>query len=412
MKMSQMSLLASAMNNPLQFSSNGNLGFSNFPSFKEGVSYTKRVPNCQKCGQHGRKSRLKGHKRVCPFKDCNCPKCQVVSERQKLMADQIKIRRRQRKDTIMNFTRDKITATLNAAAAVAAAGPLPYLNNLGLLYNQLNQNDATQTTSPTATTAPVGLPIPTATSTAAMNIPTSLSQSLSDSSCPTSLQPSAFMSTSAPTSSYLPSSSSSTAADFLKAAAAITSSSVPDTTQNNNNNIATSPLQLSQFLFGTSPTAALAALTVAGSPSAAALPIPSSTPYDRRSESGSDTSSIASLSSSPTPSSSTPPLFDSLRRRTSSFGVPLSANPFANFTSTFPTSQQPAAAANLPTHEQLLAFLANVQLSSCFPGLNLSGANEPEGSVTGMDTTPQQLPPNNKPTPAALSNNFVDICSV
>ena len=49
------------------------------------------------------------------------------------MADQIKIRRRQRKDTIMNYTRDKITATLNAAAAVAAAGPIPYLNNLGLL---------------------------------------------------------------------------------------------------------------------------------------------------------------------------------------------------------------------------------------------------------------------------------------
>uniref|UniRef100_A0AC34GLM9 Uncharacterized protein n=1 Tax=Panagrolaimus sp. ES5 TaxID=591445 RepID=A0AC34GLM9_9BILA len=180
------------------------------------------------------------------------------------------------------------------------------------------------------------------------------------------------------------------------------SSSVPD--HSNNNNIATSPLQLSQFLFGTSPTAALAALTVANSPPAS-LPIPSSTPaYDRRSESGSDTSSIASLSSSPTPSSSTPDLFDSLRRRTSSFGAPLSVNPFANLSSTFPT--QPSVAANLPTHEQLLAFLANVQLSSCFPGLNLS-ANEPEGSVTGMDTTPQQLPPNNKPIPAALTTNFV-----
>ncbi|GMR58895.1 hypothetical protein PMAYCL1PPCAC_29090, partial [Pristionchus mayeri] len=94
----------------------------------EGVSYTKRIPNCQKCGQHGRKSRLKGHKRVCPYRDCNCPKCQVVSERQKLMADQIKIRRRQRKefcsqrkDTLMNLTRENLTATLNAAAAFSAA---------------------------------------------------------------------------------------------------------------------------------------------------------------------------------------------------------------------------------------------------------------------------------------------------
>lgn len=59
--------------------------------------------------------------------------CQVVSERQKLMADQIKIRRRQRKDTLLNITRENITATLNAAAAVAASGPLPYFHNFNAL---------------------------------------------------------------------------------------------------------------------------------------------------------------------------------------------------------------------------------------------------------------------------------------
>lgn len=36
--------------------------------------FSERVPNCQKCGQHGRKSRLKGHKRVCPYKECSCAK--------------------------------------------------------------------------------------------------------------------------------------------------------------------------------------------------------------------------------------------------------------------------------------------------------------------------------------------------
>ncbi|CAD5222667.1 unnamed protein product [Bursaphelenchus okinawaensis] len=123
--------------------------FLNLPPYKEGVSYTKRVPNCQKCGQHGRKSRLKGHKRVCPFKDCNCPKCQVVSERQKLMADQIKIRRRQRKDTIMNLTREKITATLNAAAAVAAV-PVPGFPQLSALYSAA----ATGNVNPAAFTRP------------------------------------------------------------------------------------------------------------------------------------------------------------------------------------------------------------------------------------------------------------------
>ncbi|ETN69130.1 DM DNA binding domain protein [Necator americanus] len=38
------------------------------------VLRSERVPNCQKCGQHGRKSRLKGHKRICPFKECTCAK--------------------------------------------------------------------------------------------------------------------------------------------------------------------------------------------------------------------------------------------------------------------------------------------------------------------------------------------------
>lgn len=36
--------------------------------------FSERVPNCQKCGQHGKKSRLKGHKRVCPFRECDCVK--------------------------------------------------------------------------------------------------------------------------------------------------------------------------------------------------------------------------------------------------------------------------------------------------------------------------------------------------
>ncbi|KHJ90940.1 DM DNA binding domain protein, partial [Oesophagostomum dentatum] len=58
----------------------------------------KRRPNCQRCAQHNVVNRLNGHKRACPFKECFCPKCQVVVERQKLMADQIKLRRRQKRE--------------------------------------------------------------------------------------------------------------------------------------------------------------------------------------------------------------------------------------------------------------------------------------------------------------------------
>ncbi|CAJ0570103.1 unnamed protein product, partial [Mesorhabditis spiculigera] len=52
--------------------------------------------------------------------------CQVVSERQKLMADQIKIRRRQRKDTLLSLTRESITATISALSQM----PNSNVNNL------------------------------------------------------------------------------------------------------------------------------------------------------------------------------------------------------------------------------------------------------------------------------------------
>ncbi|CAI5450080.1 unnamed protein product [Caenorhabditis angaria] len=66
----------------------------------------ERRPNCQRCAQHNVVNRLKGHKRTCPFRDCFCAKCQVVVERQKLMADQIKLRRRQKREK-NNLTSEK-----------------------------------------------------------------------------------------------------------------------------------------------------------------------------------------------------------------------------------------------------------------------------------------------------------------
>ncbi|VDM15174.1 unnamed protein product, partial [Wuchereria bancrofti] len=65
-----------------------------------------RRPNCQRCAQHSVLARLKGHKRCCPFRNCPCAKCQVVQERQKLMADQIKLRRRQKKQKNLDALSD------------------------------------------------------------------------------------------------------------------------------------------------------------------------------------------------------------------------------------------------------------------------------------------------------------------
>lgn len=58
----------------------------------------KRNPFCSRCRNHGKKAQVKGHKRHCEYRNCQCKGCKLVECRQLISAAQIKSRRDQKQD--------------------------------------------------------------------------------------------------------------------------------------------------------------------------------------------------------------------------------------------------------------------------------------------------------------------------